>query len=815
MRAVEREVFPLASETLPLPIAQRRALFAVGWGEAMRFVRALAGAGGLMCVSTAALAAGGGPPPTIELPTLDIFSTTPLSGTGVDVKKVPAAVTKIDSKQIEREKSPDIVKSVTQFTPSAGTENVSGNDFQPDVFFRGFDASPINGTPQGLAVYQNGVRINESFGDTVNWDLIPTVAVRSIDVISNNPAFGLNALGGALEMTMKDGFHFQGTTLNLMGGSFGRAQGSLQWGKQVGPWAAYIAIDGAHDGGYRHDAASDLRRVYGDIGYKAEKAEFHIQAGGASNTFGASGPAPFELLQQGWGNVYTLPQASGDQVGYVNLTGNVNVTPTWSLQGVAHVRSFYQSTQDGNATDAQPCDPAQGGAAGFLCFNDGFSPANGLNGAQLPNTFPPGATLGEIDRTHTQTTSAGLTLQATNTDKLIGHNNHFVVGASFDYGVTHYGASAELGVIQPDFVVAGSGIFLGPSGNPVSDGPVSLRTTNAYSGLYALDAFDVTDKLTVSAGGRFNYANIVLQDQLGTALNGGGDFWRFNPMIGATYKITHAVTAYAGYSEANRAPTPQELGCADPVRPCILASFLVSDPSLQQVVARTFETGLRGSHDLGQNGHVNWKLGVYRTDTSNDIMNVPDPVQQGFGYFQNVGATRRQGVEAEIDYHNDRFSAQASYAYIDATFLNAFMLGSNSPYAVGGNIQVLPGDQMPMIPHHRFKLSADYDVTPAFKIGGDVNVVSSQYFEGDASNQYSKLPGYWVADLTASYQLTKNIQLYALAENVFDNRYYTYGTFFDTTQVPNFANGGAPFTDPRLLTPARPQAFYVGVKATF
>jgi outer membrane receptor protein involved in Fe transport len=762
------------------------------------------------------LAAGGGAAPVVDLPTLDVVSTTPLSGTGVDVKKVPAAVTHVSAKQIEREKSPNIVKSLDQQTPSLGVESVSGNDFQPDVFFRGFDASPVNGTPQGLAVYQNGVRINEAFGDTVNWDLIPTAAVKSIDVISNNPAFGLNALGGAITMTMKDGFNFQGLTLDVMGGSYGRIQNSFQWGKQIGPWAAYIAVEGAHDNGYRQFGNSDLRRVYADVGYKAEQAEFHLQAGGASNGFGASASAPIELLQQGWGNVYTTPQTSNDQVGYLNLTAKVDVTPTWTLQGVAHVRSFYEATVDGNATNAQPCLDGGGNPTGLLCFNDTVTPANGLNGQQLVNTFPAGATLGEIDRTFTQTTSAGVTVQATNTDKLLGHENQFVVGASVDYAVTHYGASAELGAIQPNFVVAGSGMFLGPSGNPVSDGPVSLRTTNTYTGLYALDAFDVTDKLTVSVGGRFNVADISLQDQLGTGLNGGGDYMRFNPMVGATYKITPEISAYAGYSEANRAPTPQELGCANPAQPCILASFLVSDPALQQVVARTFEAGLRGSHKIGEDQHIGWKLGVFRTDTSNDILNVPDPQQQGFGYFQNVGSTRRQGVEASVDYRNDKFTFSASYAYLDATFLNAFQLGSNSPFAdANGNIQVSPGNQMPMIPHHRLKFAADYEVTPAFKIGADVRIVSSQYYDGDASNQFSKLPGYWVADIDASYQVTKNIQLYAKVENLFDNRYYTYGTFFNTGSVPNFANGGNAFTDPRSLTPAMPRAIYAGMKATF
>ncbi len=786
-------------------------------GGGMRRVLAAWAAGGVICAGGIASAAGGGgAPPVVDLGTINVFTNTPLSGTGVDVTKVPSAVTTVSTKAIEREKSPNVVNSLAKSTPSVAVTSVSGNDFQPDVYFRGFDASPLAGTPQGLAVYQNGVRINEAFGDVVNWDLIPTAAVKSIDVISNNPAFGLNALGGAIAMQMKDGFNFQGLTLDVMGGSFGRAQASLQYGKQVGAWSTYLAAEGAHDGGYRRAANSDIRRVYGDIGYKSEAAEFHLSGGLASNTFGASASSPIELLQMNWSNVYTLPQTSTNQVAYLNATANVNVTPTWSTQANAHVRSLNQTSIDGNATNTQACDPAQGGAAGFLCFNDAFTPANGLDGQQLANNFPAGATLGEIDRTRTQSTTVGATLQATNTDKLFGHDNHFVIGGSFDYGVTRFGATAELGAIQPDFTVAGSGIFLGPSGNPVSDGPVSLRATNAYTGLYALDAFDVTDKLTLSAGGRFNLANIRLADQLGTALNGGGDYMRLNPMVGATFKITPEISAYAGYSEANRAPTPLELGCADPVHPCILASFLVSDPALQQVIARTIEAGLRGTHDVGDDAHIGWKLGVFRTNTSNDILNVPDPVQQGFGYFQNVGSTRRQGLEAQINYRNDKFTVSASYAYLDATFLNALQLGSNSPFAdANGNIQVAPGNRIPLSPHHRIKLSADYDVTSAFKLGADVNIVGPQYYAGDASNQFSQLPAYWVANVDASYQVTKNVQLYAKVENVFGNRYYTYGSFFDTTSVPNYYNGGAAFTDPRSLTPAKPRAIYAGMKATF
>ena len=746
-----------------------------------------------------------------------VYVATPLPGAGAvsgpsfDIDKVPVSVNAVDAGQIKQTGSLSVGDALVKYVPGITINEVAGNPFQPDVQFRGFVASPVSGTPQGLAVYQNGVRINEAFGDTVNWDLIPTAAIKSVTVVTNNPAFGLNALGGAVNVQMKDGFSYHGAEIDTMGGSFGRIQSSAQWGKQIDNVSIYGAIEGLHDDGFRNFSASNVRRFYGDVGVKNDQAEFHVNMGVADNDFGAAATAPVELLQQYWGATYTTPQTTTNRVGYLNLTGKVDVTPSWTLEGVAHARAFGQKTQDGNPTGAQPCaaDPT------LLCFGDGSTPANGLNGTQLANPFDSNAVLGESDRTTTRSTTTGLSLQATNTDQLFGHNNHFVVGGSFDYSATNFAASAELGTVGTDYVVSGAGIFLGPSGSPVSIGPVSLHTINQYSGLFALDTFDLTDALSITGGGRFNVANISLQDQIGTALNGSDTYTRFNPIIGGTYKITPGLTAYAGYSEANRAPTPLELGCADPAHPCVIASFLVSDPPLKQVVSRTVEAGLRGTRDLNI-GTLGWKLGAFRSDNSDDILAVPSPVLQGFGYFQNIGSTRRQGVEAEVNLRSSSLQISASYTFIDARFLNAVQVGSNSPFAdANGNIQILPGNQIPAVPRDRIKASIDYAVTDAFKVGGDALFVGSQYFAGDGSNQAPKLPSYAVFNLHASYQIDKNVQIYARADNILDNRYATYGTFFDTGALPNFTNGGAPFTDPRSLSPARPRAFYTGLKVTF
>ncbi len=750
-----------------------------------------------------------------------VYPTSPGTGRGLEVDKVPSSINAVDANQIRRTNSPNIADALQQYVPGVSINEVTGNPFQPDIVFRGYVASPLAGTPQGLAVYQNGVRINEAFSDIVNWDLIPTAAIRSAVVVTNNPAYGLNALGGAIDLQMKNGFNYQGAEIDIMGGSYGRIQGSAQWGKQIDKnWSVYGAIEGIHDNGFRNFSKSDVRRFYGDVGYRFEGTEFHVNGGVANNSLAGPSTVPAELLQKYWGATYTTPQTISNKVAYLNLTGKVEATPTWTFEGTARLRRFKQGTVDGNPTDVEPCDAD----ATLLCFGEVNpalgpplfqSPANGLNGVQLVNPFGPDAILAQIDRTSTKSTSFGISGQATNTDQLFGHGNRFVVGASYDLSNTLFTGSTELGTLGENYVVTGNGTFLGTSGDPTAIGPVSLRTVNQYQGIYALDTFDVTERFSVSGGGRFNAAHISLMDQLGTALNGDHQFNRFNPIIGGTFKITPEVTAYAGYSEANRVPTPLELGCADPARPCIIGQFLVADPPLKQVVSKTFEAGFRGTKELNI-GSLGWKIGAYRATNYDDIVATPIPGLTGFGFFQNVGRTRRQGVEAEVSLKSNALQFQASYAFLDARFLDALTLGSDSPFAdADGNIQVLPGNQIPRLPRHLIKASVEYAVTDVWKVGGDALFVSSQYYVGDESNQFPQLPSYAVFNLHSSYQITRNVQVYGRVNNIFDHRYSTLGTFFDREALPNFTNGGAEFTDPRSLSPARPRAFYAGMRVTF
>jgi iron complex outermembrane recepter protein len=320
----------------------------------------------------------------------------------------------------------------------------------------------------------------------------------------------------------------------------------------------------------------------------------------------------------------------------------------------------------------------------------------------------------------------------------------------------------------------------------------------------------------VTAGGRYNYEDLSLSDPTGL-LTGDHVYTRFNPMAGATYKVNSNLSVFGGYSEANRAPTPAELGCADPNQPCVLAEFLVSDPNLQQVVSKTWQAGLRGNLRPFGYGQLNWTADVFHTENYNDILTAISPAIPTRGYFQNAGDTLRQGVEAAVNYKWNKITVNANYAYVDATFLSNVTIPSpNNPFAdADGNIFIHPGDHIPLIPPHRFKLSFDYGLTDAWSVGADLVVASSQYFFGDESNQNPQLPGYGVVNFRTSYEFQKGVSAYVLVNNIFDHRYATYGTFFETDIETVSGNPSTGLSNPATITPAQPLSVYGGFKMRF
>ncbi len=558
---------------------------------------------------------------------------------------------------------------------------------------------------------------------------------------------------------------------------------------------------------------SQLRRVYADVGIRGDQTEFHLNFTGASNSFGAAAATPVQLLNQNWASIYTVPQTTQNQLAFLTASGSWKPTDTLSFQANLYYRNFQQSHVDGNGTDAQNSGCPDTTVLCFPDLNGNLSNLITTNGQTVPATGLLGSSvLGEIDRTWTSTNSFGGSVQAASSEKVFGHDNNFVVGMSVDRGLVQFSTTSELGTVNADQFpfVQGSGLFIDqPSGDVA---PVGLAAQTLYTGLYTTDTFDVTSRLSLTAGGRFNVAQINLQDALGndSGLTGSHNYNRFNPTFGATFKVNPNINVYADYSEANRAPTPLELECSDPVRPCLIDNALVGDPSLKQVVSHTIEAGLRGHLDVDK-GVLTWGIGAFHTLNVDDIINVASPIP-GHEYFQNGGDTLRRGIEASLNYKLDRWNVYANYTLVDATFRDPLTLSSpNNPFADdNGNISVVPGDHLTGVPDFRFKAGAEYQITEPWKLGADLNVVGSQYLVGDESNQNPKVPAYWTVNLHSSYQLTKNVELFGLIQNLFNQRYYTYGTFFETDSFP-YLN----LTDPRTFLPGMPFAAYGGIRAHF
>ena len=762
------------------------------------------------------------PAAAIELPEVEVVATSPLPGGGENRDNIPGMVQSVPAADFARTNSQNVTDTLQQQIPGAVSIDVNGNPFSQDLFYRGFVASPRQGTPQGLAVYQNGIRVNEVFGDTVNWDLISPQAIYRTDIFTNNPVFGLNALGGAVSLIMKNGFLWQGFTTQIMGGSFGRVSGQFEYGKEIDDYSLYVTGDATRDGGWRFFSPSTLYRVYGDLGYRSQGNEFHFVASGARDTLGVIGPTPIGLLAQNQSAVFTSPQITTNTVGSVAFNGQFNIDPQWSVASNFYVRSYEQYHTDGNDSDLQNC-------GGTLCLNPSNFPSVapgsaffilGQNGQPIP--FSPNAIYGTIDRTSIHATTFGTALQATDNDKFFGHDNYLTFGASVDRSLLSFNTTSQLGTIFPDLVV-GNGAFPGSGSIISTEGrigyvPTFLTGNTTYYGVYALDTFSITPELALTGGARLNIAQIQTLDATGQAseLNINDTFSRINPVIGLTYKILPTVTAYGGYSEANRAPTPLELDCANPNHPCLLENSLASDPPLQQVVAHTFEAGLRGGQAVFDTGRVDWKAGLFRTNSTNDIVSLASTIT-GLGYFANVPSTLRQGAEAEATFSYGHLSAYVNYAFVDATYQFSGTLASpNNPFAnADGNVFVRPGDHIPGIPRHQVKFGGDYAFTPKFKFGADVIVVGAQYFVGDFANQNPQLPLYWVANLHASYQMDEHVQFFGLINNLFNNRNATYGTFFDTGTDAQLATPVNFTSNARMVTFLQPISFYGGVKVTF
>lgn len=707
-----------------------------------------------------------------ELPDINVVSNTPVGNTGLELKKIPGNVQAVEDEEIHRHEAFSLSDFMNRRLESVNLNDVQNNPYQPNITYRGFEASPLLGTPIGISVFQDGVRINEPFGDTVNWDLIPQIAIASMEMVpGSNPVFGLNTLGGALSVRTKSGVSHPGYHMQASGGSYGRQNYEAEIGGSKGNFDWYVAGNIFEDNGWRPYSPTSVNQAFGKVGWENERTDLDLSFTFADNNLQGVGPTPENMLQQNWTSIYTAPDITEHTMYFVNLKGAHFITDKLQVSGNAYNRNNRSYSSNGNTNEE--------------CAEDfTLTTCEDADGNIIDS--------GSIGSSLTQENGTGVNLQMTSDYKVINHDNQLTVGGGYNYGNTNFIVGEQSAVFTESHYENAT--------EPV-DTTVSINGQNTYTNIFATNTFSVFDWLHTNASMNWMHANVQTTDKMGTALNGNNTYARVNPSAGLTFNPLDAfsldtplkeLTTYFNYNEGFRVPTALELSCADEAAPCSLPNSFVSDPPLKAVVSHTYEVGARGNF----NEALKWNFALYQTQTTNDILFISS-TNPTTGYFQNVGATQRQGAEFGMSgLVFESLNWYVSYGFVDATYQTTEELSNG--LQDGSTNLVTPGKRMPSIPQNTFKFGSEYEVFRNGFFGGDLQYVSSQYARGDDQNQYAQISGYAVVNLNARYVVTKNIELYAMGRNIFDNHYASFGQIgqnaFQDDALTTFKGPGAPAT---------------------
>jgi iron complex outermembrane receptor protein len=737
--------------------------------------------------------------------------------TAVARDRVPSYVQSAGLEQIESAQSLDLTDFLNRNFSSVSINHAQNNPLQPDFNFRGFTASPLLGLPQGLAVYQNGVRMNEPFGDTVSWDLIPVSAVQGVQLIAgSNPVFGLNSLGGALSLQMKDGFTFDRTAAEVYGGSFSRRGATVQHGGNGGRWGHYANIDYFEEDGWRDYSESDAFRFFGSVSMEGERSRLDVSAAFADSELRGNGAAPAELLMLDRSQVFTHPDITENALTQLIVEGSLDVSRGFRVAGNAYFRAIDTDTFNGDGTIFEGCEVE---ADEFLVEED-FEDLNGdgectafednvvlvldpagdpidaeLDGAELD-------AINNLGRRRQESFGASLQL-AFGSDLGVGRRNDLMVGMGFSEGATTFGSVVEVASLLENRATSRTGIFADTFRTQVD----SQLTTWS---LYFVDTFDLTERLSLTASGRYDDTRVRLSDRSGQSpeLDGNHRFSRFNPALGIALRLRPATTVYANVAQSTRAPTPVELACASEGAPCNLPNAFLADPPLDDVVANSIEGGASGTLAHG----MRWHAGAFYIVNDDDILfQTTGGAQANIGFFENVGDTLRAGLELGLAQTAGRVQWSMRYSLVSATFEDAFNINSpNHPAATGGaDLQVPEGADIPGIPRHQLNAGLEFEFNDRLTMGVDASFRSGVHLRGDEVNLLPETPSYTVVNLRGEYRVSDTLRFFARIENLFDTEYQTFGLLGEPDEVfPEFE-------DPRFFGAGPPVGAWVGVRATF
>lgn len=725
------------------------------------------------------------PSEVFELPVVEVVGTSPLPGLGSALRDVPANVQIFNNRDIARRRPSDVADFLDQVATSVASGAAQGNPIQREISFRGFAASPLLGTPQGISVFQDGVRINEAFGDVVNWDLLPPSAISSVQLLpGSNPAFGLNSLGGALSIYTKSGSQYPGTSLQAEGGSFGRADAQFEHGGHRERLDWFLTGRVLDDRGWADHNPSRVNQLFAKLGFQDDITDLDVSLTLADNTLEGTQTLPRSMLANPR-QAYTYPDVNDNRLAFLAAKGSRFLSDSFLVGGNAYLRHYRIENASSNVNDhfGAP-DPEDG------------------TGVQSEATN---------DRSVAEQRSAGGGVQLTRSDRIFGRSNQFVAGLGVDQGDTRYRQQVQAANFTPDRGTAAIGAYVET---------VDVSATNRYLGAYASNVFKPGEHWALTASARWNHATIDIQDRSGGSpeLDGHHVFSRATPSVGITFSPEATTVAYAAYNQGMRVPTPIELTCARADAPCKLPNLFLADPPLLPVVSQTLEAGTRG-----RSGDTAWSAAAYRSELRDDIQFISSGSASNAGFFRNVGRTRRQGLELTGDAQAGAFKLSARYALVDATFRSEFVAHSpdNSTADGIGQITVRNGNRIPGIPRHSLKLRAEWDAREGTGIGATVLAATSQYARGDENNRDANgpVPGYAIVNIDARMRAGDQLAFFVRVSNLFDRRFQNFallGANFFTGPGGSF--GPSHGTDPvaeQFRGAGAPRSFAAGVEYRF
>jgi outer membrane receptor protein involved in Fe transport len=514
---------------------------------------------------------------------------------------------------------------------------------------------------------------------------------------------------------------------------------------------------------------------------------------------------------------------------FLNLNGSHWFNDDVQLTANTYYRNSKRKTLNGDVNDDFNNDPADP-------LNN--APYNGnvdaFLAAQCNNTDPLAdpeiGCSGALNRSTTKQSGYGFNTQLAFNQPFMQKKNQFIVGAGYDYSRIQFDQSTEMGLLNATRGVDGIAV-------PNDEALVDLQGKTQSWGVFATDTLSLNDFWHLTLSGRYNHIKVDNNDKrdgidypVGDAqsLTGTHNFNRFNPAVGLSFTPTKDLTVYGSYNEGMRAPTSMELGCANPLVPCKLPNAMAGDPPLDKVVSKTYEFGARGN----LTSEIKWSGSVYRTVNHDDIQFIATNAANGMGYFDNVGQTRRMGLDLGLTGDIDKFRWNVGYSYLKATYESDLTLvnqvNSTSYVDVNGNdvINVKKGDRLANLPDHALKIRMQYQVTPNWSVGTNINTFADVYARGNENNQHKansgvgyqgdgKISGYTVVNLDTRYKFgSTGWQVFAKAINIFDKEYASGGLLGESwiNQSGTFAGEDSPS---KLVMPGAPRAGWLGVRYEF